>query len=115
MKKIIALASVLFICAAVAQPRGVQVRGVGNASCGEYLHDRSNLNKAQDAIYASWIWGYIAGFNLEVRRPTSSELPDGYSTLAYLDKYCRDHPLESVIAGGSALIRDLGGERNSRK
>jgi hypothetical protein len=112
MKFIVATLTLLFTATTYAQ--GVRVQGVGNMSCGEYLQTRSRPSVAQDAIFASWVWGYMAGFNMESKQPTSRSTPDQASTLAYVDKYCRDNPLESVIGATNALILDLGGKRNPR-
>ena len=106
------LAAVLSCIASAAPAQGVQVQGVGNLSCGEYLQLREKKAPGQNAVLASWIWGYMAGFNMEVRRPTTRPLPDEASTLAYVDKYCRENPLNSVIEATGALVLELGGKRN---
>jgi len=94
--------------------QGVRVQGVGTLSCGKYLELRASKNAYQDGAFVSWVWGYMAGFNMEVRQPTTRESPDEASTLAYVDKYCREHPLDSVLLATNALLQELGGRRNPR-
>jgi hypothetical protein len=83
-------------------------------SCSEYVQLRLERNNAQNAVFASWIWGYMAGFNMEAKVPTQKGSPDEYGTLAHIDKHCREHPLDPVIVAANALIRDLGGIRRQR-
>jgi len=107
-----ALLPLTFAAAALAQ--GIPVQGVGTSSCGQYLQLRAKKNNAQDRVLVSWIWGYMAGFNMEVLQPTTREAPDAPSTLAYIDKHCRENPLDNVLIATNALIRDLGGKRNTQ-
>lgn len=92
----------------------VWVQGPGTFSCGKYLELRATKSDSQDAILASWAWGYIAGFDMEANTPTKAGPPDMPSTLAFIDKHCRDKPLDNVVLATIALIRDLGGKRNLR-
>lgn len=94
--------------------QGVRGQGVGTLSCGKYLQLRAEKIEVQDGALVSWIWGYMTGFNMEVRQPTIREWPDQPSTLTYIDKYCRDNPLDNVLIATNALIKDLGGKRNAR-
>jgi hypothetical protein len=108
------IAILALIATATASSQGVRVRGVGTSSCGEYLEMRAENNRSKNAILVSWAWGYMAGFNFEVKQPTTRDTPDEPSTLAYIDRYCRNQPIENVVAAASALIVDLGGKRNPR-
>jgi hypothetical protein len=94
------------------QAQGVTVQGVGTFSCGKYLEFRAKRNESQDPAFVSWIWGYLAGLNMEAQRATTENLPDGASTLAYVDKYCGEHPLNNVLQASGALFTELGGKRN---
>ena len=113
MRDLVAAIALLATVATVSA-QGVRVQGVGNFSCGQYLQLRAEKNNTQDGVLVSWIWAYMAGFNMEVRQPTTRETPDAPSTLAYVDKHCRENPLDSVIIATNALIRELGGKRNPR-
>jgi hypothetical protein len=97
------------------QAQGVAVTGVGTFSCGKYLEFRATKNETQNAAFVSWIWGYLAGLNMEAQRATTENLPDAASTLAYVDKYCGEHPLNNVIQASGELFHELGGRRNTPK
>lgn len=105
---------VLLSAAVMGHAQGVWVSGMGRASCGEYLEDRGKRSQTQDGIYATWAWGYISGFNMEALYPTTTQLPDMPSTLAFLDKHCRENPLDNLINASNALITALGGRRRVR-
>lgn len=95
--------------------QGVLLQGFGRSSCGEYLEFRAKQSPIQDAIIVSWVWGYMSGFNMESKYPTTANyLPDQASTLAYIDKHCRESPLDDVLIATGALIKALGGRRNPR-
>lgn len=102
----------LLIFGTSAQAQGVTVQGVGTFSCGKYLEFRGTKNETQDAAFVSWIWGYLAGLNMEAQRATTQNLPDAASTLAYVDKYCDEHPLNNVLQAAGGLFKELGGKRN---
>ena len=112
MKKLIAI--LVLSTAGTAFAQGVALKGVGVFSCGNYLQIRTEQSEVQNGVFISWIWGYMAAFNMESRTPTKPDLPDEPSTLAYVDKYCRENPLKTVLVATNALIRDLGGKRNPR-
>jgi hypothetical protein len=89
------------------------VSGDGIAPCGDYLRDRQL--QTRDGMYADWIAGYMAAYNLfstypQVRLPDSTNSPQP-TILAYVDKFCRDHPLSFVVNAADALIGDLGGRK----
>lgn len=61
-----------------------------------------------EAVFGSYASGYMSAYNFWSTRPLV-EIPEYETILAYLDKYCADHPLNAVSQGVDALIGDLGG------
>ncbi len=104
----------LLYCTGTTYAEGILVRGVGTFSCGKYLQLRGTGDATHDLAVVSWVWGYIAGFNMEAHQPATRETPDAPSTLAFIDKYCKDHPLDSVVIATNVLLQELGGLRNPR-
>ena len=95
-----------------ASAQAIQFYGTGaGMSCGEYLRGRLNSTDADTRIVVEWVRGYMSGFNTEARIQTKGDMPDDPSTLAYFDKYCREHPLDSFVKATWALLRELGGKR----
>lgn len=92
---------------ALAQREGV-IAGAGTIPCGEYLEDRKQ-NRHGD-YYASWAVGFLAAYNMFGTKP-QIEIPQRDTIHAYLEKHCRDNPLDRVVRGVIGLIGELGGWR----
>ena len=64
-------------------------------------------------MFGSWAQGYLSGTNDFRARALKAEakdlvlVPDLDTILAYLDKYCRENPLNNVADGSSALYIEL--------
>jgi hypothetical protein len=57
-----------------------------------------------------WAWGYLSRYNREspVKRV---DIPSSSDTIQlYLEKFCREHPLQGVALGVESLLTDLGGD-----
>jgi hypothetical protein len=98
---------VLIATNASAQERPTTVTGEGTVGCGEYLEDRRKNNKAQDYAYATWLRGFISGFNFATRGKQITGVSAPATLLAYMDKYCRDDPLGTVAGGAFNLAREM--------
>lgn len=106
LKKLSIAVALTWSC--VASWGQVLITGAGTLGCGEYIEHRLSANSAQDSIYATWTWGYLAGYNMYTKQK-KIDPPDKATVLAYLDKHCRDNPLENVMQGGIRLVDALGG------
>ncbi len=84
--------------------------------CGAYLEYRRNnsVNDPQLYVISQWVWGYMSAYNL-LTTPAIEQLPDELTIHAYLEKHCREHPLDKVVSGTVAMIRELGGDPTWRK
>lgn len=83
--------------------------GAGASSCGQYLEARAKNSSALNAIFASWIQGFVSAMNArtyEANAPIRN-LPESATLLAYTDKFCRENPLADVANGAHALYGDL--------
>ena len=109
MKRYIAVAVVLLMMSNAIAQRESEVGGAGTVSCGVYLQDRRTDNRI-DIQYVQWFWGYVSAYNFFSQHAQISRTRiSGETILAYLDKYCRDNPLQFVVEGGDAMIAELGG------
>jgi hypothetical protein len=77
--------------------------GAGDSSCGTWLANRKEGNWYTDG---QWVLGWLsaAGY-YDVRgdlRETDSDAVD-----AWLDKYCREHPLNTIKAAAASLVDEL--------
>lgn len=102
-------------CQNAAAQRAGYIIGVGGLSCGKYLEHRQQNYAPQTDLYVNWTWGYLSAYNHFAAQQQVLPPDDPPSILAYLDKYCRDHPLDKIINGAVALIGDLGGMKQAPK
>lgn len=105
---------VLLMMAALAntaQAQGVYVGGEGIVECGEYLKARQDNSETQVYIYATWVRGFISGYNVATSGKPTPKIPATETILAYLDKHCREHPLDVLVTGAVALVKEAGGTR----
>jgi len=87
---------------------GQALSGAGTTSCGQYIEhsDDSHLSN----LYVTWAQGFLSGLNIANNVIAKQEfvlLPDGASIKAYLDKYCRENPLEEPITGTMLFFKQL--------
>ena len=83
------------------------VAGEGRVTCGTYLERRKEDAVQQTYVYAVWVRGFLTGINYSDPAKAARELPTGSTVLAYLDKHCRENPLDVIARGAMALDRDL--------
>lgn len=106
--------AVLRSVSAEAQDVAFVIYGIGTKQCGEYLSDRQKSQNSYDSVaaaqYSDWAHGYVSGYNSTNRPRTqiSATLPRA-TVIAYIDKYCRDKPLNAVGAAVDCLIANYGG------
>jgi hypothetical protein len=87
--------------------RAGTVRGAGSIGCGEYLEDRRNNRHPQ--FYSQWVTGYISAYNIYSVHPQTRDVPDEPTVHAYLEKHCRDRPIDSVMRATIFMLAELGG------
>jgi hypothetical protein len=108
---LVALAAMSVICSVHAQRSGVTF-GAGNVGCGTYIEDRQKSSPGADIQYVQFAQGFLSAYNLYGSQKALESVPRGPTVLAYLDKHCREHPLDDVMSGITSLIGDLGGYRS---
>jgi hypothetical protein len=115
-----ALAAMMLVCATTGvaraedQAAGVHILTPGkNPSCGDYTTERAFPTRGQQ--FQFWALGFLSGVNMAGNADT--EFLAGFSgeaLLAWLDNYCREHPLDQFPVAVTALYRELV-TRRSRK
>lgn len=103
----IALASVVLVTPPASSQRVAQMVGAGGVGCGPYLADRKADRYAQ--FYSQWVQGYLFGYDYFSTQPKLSKIPDEDTIHAFLEKHCREHPLDYIATATNYLISDLGG------
>lgn len=101
----------------------IQVRGLGQTSCGEYIAWADSGNKTQLNLVGQWVWGFTTAYQMRgsfsktqsVPKSGNIKTPDLDTTNLYLKKYCSNNPLSNVMNGSIGLVKELGGVIASSK
>ena len=71
-------------------------------SCGDWVESRQ---KNQTAIQL-WYLGFISGINFRDKNDLLSRI-NAASAYLWMDKYCRENPLKTVVQGSVKLLDEL--------
>jgi len=104
-----AMAAVL-LCAAsassaqTAPPKPPIIYGQGVSSCGTWLAARGELPRHLAQI--SWVLGWLSAAG---HYSVTSDLreTDSDAVAAWVDKYCREHPLNDISDAAASLVDEL--------
>ena len=94
---------------------GFQILTPGSRpSCDSYTTERTFPTRGQQLQY--WALGFLSGVNISGSAGTDFLEPiDGQAVWAWLDNYCRDHPLDEFPGAIKALVRELVARRAQHK
>jgi hypothetical protein len=80
-------------------------RGFASSSCGAWLEARS-LRNAQSTAMKVWILGYVTAYDQYVSKDGDLfRQSDDEALAAWVDSYCRAHPLDRLVRAASFLIK----------
>jgi hypothetical protein len=103
------MATVL-LCAAssgsaeTAPPGQFHRYGSGTTSCGTWLADRDNY--AVHMVELSWVLGWLSAagaYNVQ----SDLRHTDANAIAAWVDKYCRENPLDHISDAAAHLVDEL--------
>lgn len=108
MKKLLLTAILaLFSPLCGAQSNGVAIHSFQDTSCGTWSASATQpLVRAQ---YLAWFRGFVSGWDFAKPKHQVglNEMPDNATLSLFVDKYCREHPLNPFISAAFPLIREL--------
>ncbi len=78
-------------------------------SCGLWL---SSTGPAKEVLQA-WMLGFVSGADFLGDTPLAETDPDAIH--AWVDKYCREHPVVSIATAAMVLVAELGGTTTPRR
>lgn len=87
--------------------------GVGMRSCGSYLARRRVVDRAFDDEVVYWTQGFLSAHNWYQASNiqfNNQSLDDG-AVLAYLDKFCREKPLSSLVFAVDDMVHRHTGRK----
>jgi|MTBAKMStandDraft_1061839.scaffolds.fasta_scaffold15906_1 hypothetical protein len=94
----------LFAGIANAEETGFTAFGIDmNMSCGKYIQDIETSSETE-AFYSWWLAGFVTGTNLSKKRIIFT---DNFAHEAWINKYCRENPLESFAQAVIELDKAL--------
>jgi hypothetical protein len=108
VKRIVILIVVIVTAAVSGQSPSVRV-GAGGVSCGRWLEIREQGDSMESHV-ADWIDGFLVGSALASSQfvlTPNWQMPDTPTERAFVDKYCRDHPLDSVTRAAVVLYNEV--------
>lgn len=79
-------------------------------SCGEWIEFREMKNEEINNMIVAWFQGFLSGMNTQGVLMTKKEMviiPDPPTLLAYVDKGCKDSPLDMVLSISIRLYQDI--------
>lgn len=101
------------------EPNLVHFIGTGTLSCGEFIKYKEEGNSGQLDLFAQWSWGFMSAYSMRdhfvpqwrgiSKTGDIDNIPDSPTVLLFLEKHCRERPLDNVLAATIALTRALGG------
>jgi hypothetical protein len=111
-----------------AQEDRFVVVGSGTTPCGTFLEvseknkdkgDRTPEIILKASMMMAWTQGYLSGINLYRSavnpKPPLLVLPGAATITLYLEKYCREHPLDRLNDGSFALFADVMAKATNEK
>lgn len=104
---IVIVISVLLFCS-TSYSEEAYVMGAGNASCGKWIESR-NKPELHD-LMGQWLAGFITGVNWYSGKKQVIP-PDKESMVAFIDQYCRNNSLHSLVSAAAALVQESGGPK----
>jgi hypothetical protein len=79
-----------------------RVVGAGAGSCGTWMEDRRAPTSDAAYLDVSWVLGFLAGTAYEgMKNPLNGM--DGSGISAWIDNYCRVHPIDMIAAAAAAF------------
>ena len=84
-----------------------KVIGEGLRSCGAWTKERQ-AESPQSALFATWVLGYVTGMNwVDYSEPDFLMKTDAFGILAWVDNYCRTHPVDTINRAASEVVEFL--------
>lgn len=101
----------LFMAGSVAkseEPFRFRTMGMGNSSCGTWISARPHGSSSWQSLgFEQWVLGFLTGISAMGFMTKLDPLNgvDGEAIWAWMDNYCKAHPLENI---GNAAIDFVG-------
>jgi len=100
-----ALLLAVFLIGGTAWAQQYTVFGYGTQSCGRWTAEKEKDAVDRD-IFHSWVTGYMTAYSKWVEKTQDSPVnsSDPIGAFAWIDNYCKEHPLDNVDGAAEQLI-----------
>jgi hypothetical protein len=108
-----ALCVVNFSTAVAQDAPDIAIFSFEDISCAAWTRSRGDeLLRAQ---YGTWFRGFVSGYNFgnPANQVLLGAMPDPPAVAAYIDRFCRDNPLLTFVAGAVPLVQEIREHRAS--
>ncbi|EKF9835776.1 hypothetical protein U3G80_003423 [Vibrio cholerae] len=107
LRKWTLLLALLVIVVSASRSNAATVYGYGNNSCGTWIKEHEK--KSETSRYQEvWVLGFISGTGVVLQAiDKQQKLTDADAALAYIDKHCRENPLDNLQAASQYLLSEL--------
>jgi hypothetical protein len=85
------------------------IYSVGLKSCGYWSSVPKGTGARQQL--SDWISGFVSAYNYYSADGRDVTLSDGSAFTAWMDRYCRNHPLDVIADAAKRLIDELVAKR----
>lgn len=105
---ILIVASLLLTMPTTSKAQVTNAITIGNPSCGEWVNPNTPIGMRYNN--KSWLFGFISAFNVFYVKQMGKELLSDlvtYDISAWMDKYCKENPLNKISQGVPALYKEL--------
>ena len=103
----IAIAVMASLSAQAQSTVTIAVFSYQDTSCGAWVKSaESDVARAQ---YRSWFRGFVSGYNYgnPSRQVAAEKMPNEQTLVLFVDKHCRDNPLNHFDSAAFALVEAL--------
>ena len=104
---VVAVMAGLGLTMAAQDDAPVAIHSFQDTSCGAWAN--SVGNQMARAQYDSWFRGFVSGYNFAApsNQVELGRMPDDATLHLYIDKYCREHPLNPFVSAAFDLVREI--------
>ncbi len=90
-----------------AEPQAIELHGFADMSCGAWAS--SSSDEFQRAQYLTWFRGFVSGSNFSdpQNQISAQQMPSRETIALFVDKYCRENPLNPFTAAAISLVEQL--------
>jgi hypothetical protein len=102
-----------FVCQAgrANDPPQISVISFEDTSCGTWVRSASQRELRQ--VYLYWFRGFLSGYNYgaPTKQVPLAASPDDATLTLFVDKFCREHPLNPFVSAAFDLVKELRPKR----